>query len=131
MKNIAKFFIIFIFISIAGCATTKDVKLTTNTIPQAVPLIYSPAPLAIPRPDLPHLSISEEDQKSDGKVVQAYAASVAALLGYAKELETELANYKDINEAYTALRNKLIAEWKTKTGVDITIPDPTLPKSTP
>lgn len=131
MKNIAKFFIIFIFISIAGCATTKDVKLTTNTIPQAVPLIYSPAPLAIPRPDLPHLSISEEDQKSDGKVVQAYAASVAALLGYAKELETELANYKAINEAYTALRNKLIAEWKTKTGVDITIPDPTLPKSTP
>lgn len=126
-----KLIVLIAFLALAGCATTDKVTLTTKTIPVAVPLIYSPAPVAIPRPTLPHLAISPADERVDGKVVQAYAASVEALLGYAKEMEKELANYKDINDAYAELRTKLIADWKTNTGVDITIADPTVPKTKP
>lgn len=118
-------------LALAGCATTHDVKLTTKAIPVAVPLIYSPAPPVISRPDLPHLTMSQPDQKVDGKVVQAYAASVEALLDYSKQLEQIVANYKDINDAYATLRSKLVADWKANTGVDITIPDPTLPTTAP
>jgi hypothetical protein len=131
MKNILKLAAVVAIFALAGCATTHGVKLTTNTIPVAVPLIYSPAPVAIPRPELPHLTLTPEDGKVDGKVAQAYAASVAALIGYSKELEKELDNYKKINEAYGDLRKKLIEEWKQNTGKDITIADPTIPKTTP
>lgn len=129
--NTIKLAVAVFALALAGCATTHGVDLTTKTIPVAVPLVYSPAPVAIPRPELPHLLLTPEDAKVDGKVVQSYAASVAALLGYSKQLEKELANYKDINDAYAALRQKLIEDWKKNTGVDITIADPTLPKPAP
>lgn len=126
-----KLFVLIAVLALVGCATTDKVVLTTKTVPVAVPLIYSPAPVAIARPALPHLTISPTDEKVDGKVVQAYAASVEALIGYAKELEKELDNYKQINDAYAQLRAKLIADWKNNTGVDITIADPTVPKTAP
>jgi len=122
----------FLFLILAGCCSTDKVVLTTKTIPVAVPLIYSPAPPVVPRPDLPHLSLSAADQKVDGKVVLAYAASIEALIGYSEQLEQIIANYNDINAAYATLRTNTIATWKTNTGVDITIPDPTVPAtSTP
>ncbi len=131
MKIISTLTLILLFATLAGCATDSHVDLTTHTIPVAVPLVYSPAPPATVRPELPHLTIKPEDEKVDGKVVQAYAGSIEALLGYSKELEKVIENYKSINEAYAAVRQKLIDDWKKKTGVDITIEDPTIPKPTP
>ncbi len=117
-----------IVVLLAGCASTShNVNLVTKSIPVAVPLIYSPAPPVVTRPDLPHLTITPEDSKIDGKVAQSYAASVEALIGYSEQLEDIIAQYKAINDAYAALRAKLIADWKANTGVDITIADPTVP----
>jgi hypothetical protein len=130
--------ILIVVATFAGCATTKDIKLTTTTVPVAVPLLYSPAPPDITRPDLPHLHMTPADEKIDGKVVQAYAASIQALLGYTTQLETIVAQYKDINQSYAGLRQKLIEDWKTKTGTDISVPEtpalstlPTTPTKTP
>lgn len=119
--------LLLVCVVLAGCATTDKVTLTTKSVPVAVPLIYSPAPPVIPRPDLPILTVPAADQKVDGKVAQAYAASVEALLGYSKQLEQALANYGDINTAYAGVRDKLVADWKANTGVDISIADPTIP----
>lgn len=112
-------------IILSACATTRDVHLVTKTIPVAVPLIYSPAPPVVVRPDLPHLTIVTVDQKVDGRVVLAYAGSIQALIGYSEQLEDIIAQYKTINDSYAQLRTKLIADWKTNTGTDITIADPT------
>lgn len=132
MKIITYIALILLITTLMGCSTNpSNVKLTTNTVPVAVPLVYSPAPPTVTRPDLPHLSIKPEDEKVDGKIVQAYAGSVEALLGYSKQLEKIIQNYKSINEAYTAMRQKLIEDWKKQTGKDITIPDPTIPKPAP
>ncbi len=120
-----KILLIIAALGITSCATTHDVKLITKTEPVAVPLIYSPAPPVIARPDLPYLLLTPTDEKVDGKVVQAYAASVEALIGYSEQLESIVAQYKDINASYTTLRDKLVADWKTNTGTDISIPDPT------
>ncbi len=129
MKNILK--VLAISVLLAGCASTNhNVTLTTKSVPVAVPLIYSPLPPVVTRPNLPHLTISPTDDKIDGKVVQSYAASVEALIGYSEQLEDIVAQYKQINEAYAALRAKLITDWKTNTGVDITIADPTTPPVT-
>ncbi len=126
-----KKYLVLLTLVLAGCATTDNVKLTTKTVPVAVPLIYSPLPPVVARPDLPHLLITPADAKVDGKVVQAYAASVKALLDYSEQLELIISNYKNINDAYAQLRAKVIADWKTNTGVDITVPDPTLPANPP
>lgn len=131
MGQMKKLTIVLIALLAIGCATTRDVKLVTKTIPVAVPLIYSPAPPVVTRPSLPHLTITPSDSKIDGKVVQAYAGSVEALIGYSEQLEDIIAQYKDINNAYATLRAKLITDWKTNTGTDITIEDPTVPKTVP
>lgn len=125
MKTINKLLVIVTALCLSACATTDNVKLTTRTQPIGVPLIYSPSPPKIDRPDLPHLKLTPDDTKVDGKVVQAYAASVQALLGYSEQLESVISNYKDINDSYAQVRAKLVADWKASTGVDITVQDPT------
>lgn len=114
-------------ILLAGCATTQHFQITSKTIPVGVPLIYSPAPPTVNRPQLPITTIQKTD--SDGVVVKKYAASVQALLGYSEQLEKIVQNYKNINQAYSVQRQKLIEKWKQKTGTDITVPDPTLPQT--
>lgn len=68
-----------------GCAHTPS----TVEIPVAVPC---PAPPATVRPHLPISDLRGTD--SPDNVVRAYAASVEALIGYAKELETILSGYR-------------------------------------
>ncbi len=121
VKNILA--LVVLSVTLCACATTHNIKLTTTTVPVAVPLIYSPAPPVVARPSLPYQTMSPADQKVDGKVAQAYAASVEALLGYSEQLELIISQYKDINQAYAQLRTKLIEDWKTKTGTDITVPE--------
>lgn len=124
-----KLIILATLLALAGCCTTPTI--TTKTVPVAVPLIYSPAPPVVARPELPHLTIKPQDEKNDGKVVQAYAASVEALIGYSEQLEKIVAQYAKINKAYAVQRDKLIKSWKDRTGQDITVPDPTVPVSKP
>ena len=115
---------------LTGCCAPNAV-ITTKCVPVGVPLIYSPMPPVIERPVLPHQVITPDDEKSDGKVVESYAASLQALIGYAEQLEQVIAEYKRINQAYAVLRDKLIKDWKDQTGVDISVGDPTLPSTKP
>lgn len=108
-------------LALTGCAT--PLKITTQTIPQAVPIIYSPAPPVVVRPALPTDSITP--QTSDGDVAKDYAATVQALLGYSTQLEDIIAQYKNIHDAYATLQSQIAADWKAKTGTDLVIPPQT------
>lgn len=120
MKNLLILIAIF---ALAGCASNPNrINITSNVKPIAVPIVYSPAPPVVERPTLPHLVMTPDQVLSDGEVVKAYAASVAALLGYSKQLESIVKQYKDIHDSYSALASKIAEDWKAKTGTDLQIP---------
>lgn len=68
-----------------GCAHAPQVV----NVPVAVPC---PAPPAIARPHLPIASLRKDDPPA--AVMRAYAATVEALSGYARELEAILQGYR-------------------------------------
>jgi hypothetical protein len=116
--------ILITIIALAGCASTPS-KIITQTIPQAVPILYCPAPPVITRPILPSDSIVSST--SDGDVAKDYAASMQALLGYSVQLEDIVAQYTNIHNAYTALEAKVASDWKSKTGTELEISIPATP----
>lgn len=122
MKKILTFIAI---VALTGCATNPNkIDITSNVKPIAVPIVYSPAPPVVERPTLPHLTMTPEQVASDGEVAKAYAASVAALLGYATQLEDIVKQYKDIHDSYGTLASKIAEDWKAKTGTELQIPTP-------
>lgn len=110
-------------LALAGCATNPNkIEITSNVKPISVPIIYSPEPPVVARPTLPHLTMTPDQILSDGEVAKAYAASVAALIGYAEQLEDIVSQYKDIHDSYNDLASKVAADWKAKTGTDLQLP---------
>ncbi len=108
-------------IALAGCATNPNkVTITSDVKPIAVPIIYSPAPPVVTRPDLPHLTITTTD--SDGVVAKKYAASVEALIGYSEQLEDVIKQYQAIHDSYNTLATQVASDWKAKTGTELQIP---------
>ena len=106
---------------LAACATNPNkITITSDVKPIAVPIIYSPEPPVVTRPDLPHTTVAASD--ADGIVVKKYAASVEALLGYSEQLEDIIAQYKNIHDQYGALASQVASDWKEKTGTDLQIP---------
>lgn len=110
-------------ITLAGCATNPNkITITSDIKPIAVPIVYSPEPPVVTRPDLPHLTITPDNEKIDGQVVKTYAASIQALIGYSEQLEDIIAQYKTIHDDYNTLASKVASDWKEKTGTDLQIP---------
>jgi hypothetical protein len=68
-----------------GCSHAPGVV----KVPVPVPC---PAPPAVARPHLPIASLRKDDPPAD--VMKAYAASLEALSGYARELEAILQGYR-------------------------------------
>lgn len=120
MKNIL---ILITVLTLSGCGVLKTKpNITTDVKPIAVPIVYSPAPPVVARPELPHQTITPEKLKIDGEVVKSYAASIQALLGYSEQLEAIIAQYGTIHDAYAEKAAQLVADWKAKTGTDLKIP---------
>ncbi len=92
---------------LAGCAGTQPIKINTMVKETYVPIMYSPAPPAIPRPDLPIHQMTDAELKQDGMVVKYYKATIKTLIGYSNELKKALDEYGDINEAYKAEADKI------------------------
>lgn len=107
-------------LALAGCASNPN-KITSDVKPIAVPIIYSPAPPTVARPELPHSTVSAAD--SDGMVVKKYAASIEALIGYSEQLEAIIKQYQDIHNSYSQLASHVAEDWKAKTGTDLQIPN--------
>lgn len=61
-----------------------------------VPVSDCPIPKEVLRPALPIDNLKTGDEADPGKVAIAYAATVKALLGYAKELEQILDGYRKV-----------------------------------
>ncbi len=80
------------------CKDTIDIN--TDVKEQFVEVMYCPAPADVARPDLPLQSMTPEQEASDGEVAKHWKATLKALLGYTKELETVVDNQKEINKAY-------------------------------
>lgn len=116
-----KLVILIAVLALAGCASNPNkIDITTNVKPIAVPILQSPAPPVVTRPDLPHTTVTASDV--DGEVVKKYAASVEALIGYSEQLEDIIAQYKTIHDAYIQKAAELAADWKAKTGTDLQVP---------
>lgn len=95
-------------LTLFGCACMDDtIRINTDVIEQKVDILYCPAPPEIPRPVLPIHTMTAEEEKSDGAVVQYYKATVNALIGYSKLLEKVIDNQKEINTAYEEKRKEL------------------------
>ena len=89
---------------ITGCETLKIKKEVQKV---SVPILYCPAPPKIERPKLPIHQMTKEDLQKDGEVAKRYKATVKALIGYAKELESSLNEYNEINKAYEEKRKEI------------------------
>lgn len=89
-----------------GCGS-QPIKFTTDVKETLVPIVYSPAPPKIDRPELPIQQMTDDQLKSDGEVVKYYKATVKTLIGYSLELEKALDKYDKINKAYKAEENNL------------------------
>ncbi len=104
--------ILFSFVLLlTGCAS-DPIKFNTSVKETFVPIIYSPAPPVIERPELPIHKISAEQLKEDGEVVKFYKATIKTLIGYSKELKKALYEYNKINKSYKAQEDKLKEKFK-------------------
>ncbi len=103
-----------------GCAANpQKIQIVSTTKPIGVPILYSPAPPVITRPDLPIKTMTPAQLKVDGETAKAYVASVQALIDYSEQEEDIVAQYKKISDSYINLRAKLANDWKSKTGQDL------------
>lgn len=100
---------------LAGCATTA----ANNPPPLTevrVPVLYCPAPPAVARPELLVPSLTPEDIKDPGKVVQYYATDLIQVQGYAEILEQIIEAYRTTYEDMGDLAKRL-EEIKAKSKV--------------
>ncbi|MEM1055167.1 MAG: hypothetical protein AAGI52_06545 [Bacteroidota bacterium] len=76
----------------SGCTRTRTV-VETQVVSVAVPVpVYPPEPPALLRPSLPIQSL--DSTATPGVTARAYVASIVALMGYVRELETLLNAYR-------------------------------------
>ena len=102
-------FVIFL----TACVSTP-IKVKTEVQETLVPVLYSPAPPIILRPELPIHQITDEELKEDGMVAKYYKATIKTLLGYSQELEEALGEYGKINKAYEEERKNVEADIETR-----------------
>lgn len=106
--------IIGIFIAfLSGCGG-QPIRFTTDVKETLVPIVYSPAPPEITRPELPIQQMTDTDLDSAGVIVKYYKATVKTLIGYSQELEKALGEYDKINKAYKEQENSLREKFGTE-----------------
>jgi hypothetical protein len=98
-----------------GCATVQP----NNPPPLTeirVPVLYCPAPPATARPELMVPTLTPEDIKDPGKVVQYYATDLIQVQGYAEILEQIVEAYRTSNQDMGDLAKRL-EEIKAKARI--------------
>ena len=90
-------------VGLQGCFGSKELVIKEDE----VPILYCPAPTEIKRPELPIHEMTDEQKASPGEVAKYYKATVKILIGYVKELESQLNQYKEISQSYKELRKQL------------------------
>jgi len=100
-------------ILLTGCFS-NPIKVKTEVQETLVPMLYSPAPPVIDRPELLIHKMTDEELKQAGMVAKYYKATIKTLIGYAQELEAALAEYDKINKSYEEERKKLEAKQAEK-----------------
>lgn len=98
---------------LVGCGA-DPIKFTTDVKETLVPVLYSPAPPIIKRPNLPIHQITTKELKEDGVIVKYYKATIKTLMGYSEELQKALDKYDTINKTYEAERKKIEAKVAAK-----------------
>jgi len=111
VKHLRLLAIIGLALGLTACGP-GTIKLRTEVQEVYVPLLYSPAPPEITRPELPISELTDEDIEDPGKVVIYYKATVKILEGYITELETIVNQYDRASDEYKELRKRFEKQWK-------------------
>lgn len=90
---------------LSGCGTFGKRELVTQTIKVQVPVLYSPEPPVLTRPDLAIHELPAGARNNYAQIARHYKITVIQLLNYVEQLEIVLDDYK------------LISETLDKTGV--------------
>ena len=95
MKLISLIFTLFV---LTGCGILDKRTLTTEVVTVKVPVVYSPKPPVIIRPDLIIHDMTEAQKNNPGTLAQYYKGTVIQLIGYTEELESALDEYRKISD---------------------------------
>lgn len=88
---------------LTACSSTPEVVIETRYV--HIPVLYSPEPPPIERPDLVIDSLNPESDSGD--VALAYRATVRQLLQYSRKLELVIDQYGVISEEFEILRAEI------------------------
>jgi len=84
---------------LSGClGIFGERKVTTQVVKVQTPVLYSPKPPLIDRPDLLIHDMTIDQRNDAGSVAKYYKATVLQLLGYVEQLEEALDSYNVISE---------------------------------
>jgi len=97
--------ILFAATLISGCSALGDRTIATQTIKVQVPVLYTPTPPVLIRPDLAIHELPSGARNNYAQIARHYKITVIQLLNYVEQLEIVLDDYK------------LISETLDKTGV--------------
>ena len=104
-KMIRVLSIAMVAVLLSGCGSLGKRELVTQTIKVQVPVLYSPTPPILIRPDLAIHELPAGARDNYAQIARHYKITVIQLLNYVEQLEIVLDDYK------------LISETLDKTGV--------------
>ena len=82
---------------LGGCAGMETRPLSTQVVEINTPILYTPRPPILDRPDLIIHELSPAERNNPGTVAQFYKATLLQLLGYVEELESVIDGYTTIS----------------------------------
>ena len=94
---------------LTGCGLIGQRKVTTEAVTVKVPVVFSPKPPVIIRPDLVIHDMTEAQRNNPGELAKYYRATIIQLIGYSEELEDALNEYLIISEELEE-NNKILGE---------------------
>lgn len=81
-----------------GCATLTDRTITTQTVKVQVPVLYTPEPPTLIRPDLAIHDLPQGARDNYAAIARHYKVTIIQLLSYVEQLELTLDNYQLISD---------------------------------
>lgn len=90
--------ILFAVALVSGCSALGERTIATQTVKVQVPVLYTPTPPVLIRPDLAIHELPSGARNNYAQIARHYKITVIQLLNYVEQLEIVLDDYKLISE---------------------------------